>query len=112
MKIICLSLITNKVIITGDEGEAASHEEVLEAVANRTTQIQTLVQSIIATVGKPNGLIQTLPPLPDVDLEVPVSNKTKTNHVRIAGVPIHCIGMGIGYGALATIAATLLLKRK
>jgi len=47
MKILCLSVITNKVIIEGDEGPAASHQEVLDAVNKCAQQIQSLIVDII-----------------------------------------------------------------
>jgi len=74
MKVICLSLITNKVIISGDEGEAASHEEVLQAVSARTVQVQSLVQKIVESLGKDGGILQNMPDLPPVSLNVPDMN--------------------------------------
>merc|ERR1719198_2173494 len=47
MKIIGLSLITNKVVMPGDDGPAASHQEVLEETAKRATQMQALVKQIV-----------------------------------------------------------------
>jgi purine-nucleoside phosphorylase len=69
MKILCLSLITNKVIMEGHEGPVASHQEVLEAVGKRATQMQDLVKQIVKVLNR-----QILPDLPDltpVDLTVP-----------------------------------------
>lgn len=69
MKVLGLSLITNKVIIEGDEGPAASHAEVLEAVGKRANQMQGLVQQIVKILNQ--DIIPGLPDLPPVNLEVP-----------------------------------------
>jgi hypothetical protein len=51
MQTLCLSLITNKVVMEGDEGAPiATHAEVLEAVETRSVQMQTLVRQIVATL--------------------------------------------------------------
>jgi len=47
MKVLCLSLVTNQVRLPGDVGEAASHEEVLETVNERSTQIEELVTKVL-----------------------------------------------------------------
>jgi purine-nucleoside phosphorylase len=53
MQVLCLSLITNKAIMEGDEGlPVASHAEVLEAVGKRSIQMQTLVKGIIKVLQK------------------------------------------------------------
>ena len=71
MKVICLSLITNKVIMTGDEGEAASHEEVLKAVSVRTNQMQSIVGQIVSVLTKDDkAFLNMLPKLPEVSLSV------------------------------------------
>jgi hypothetical protein len=67
MQVLCLSLITNKVIMEGDEGRpVASHAEVLEAVAKRSVQMQELVKNIIKALAK--EVLPNLPDLPTVDL--------------------------------------------
>lgn len=69
IKTLCLSLITNQVVMTGDEGApVASHAEVLEAVAQRSVQMQTLVQQIVATIKI--EYLPKLPPLKQVSLLV------------------------------------------
>lgn len=69
MKTLCLSLITNKVIMTGDEGAPiATHAEVLEAVATRSTQMQNLVHRIVAILQ--TDFLPTLTTLPIVSLVV------------------------------------------
>lgn len=52
MKVLGLSLITNKVILPGDSGPVASHEEVLDTVKMRGAQIQELVKNVISKLGK------------------------------------------------------------
>ena len=47
MKVLGLSLITNKVVMPGDTGPAASHEEVIEAVDKRSHQMQAFVKKIV-----------------------------------------------------------------
>ena len=67
MQVLCLSLITNKAIMEGDEGRpVASHAEVLEAVAKRSVQMQTLVKGIIKSLQK--EVIPNLANLPAVNL--------------------------------------------
>jgi len=59
MAVLCLSLITNKVVFLGDEeredgdgGKHANHEEVLEAVNKRGEQMVKLVKEVIVRCGK------------------------------------------------------------
>jgi hypothetical protein len=55
MAVLCLSLITNKVVLYDDpEGkvEHANHEEVLAAVAGRGAQLVQLVSEVVKRVGK------------------------------------------------------------
>lgn len=52
MAVLGLSLITNKVRLPGDTGEPASHEEVLETVQERSTQIEKLVRTVIGKLDK------------------------------------------------------------
>jgi len=66
MKVIGLSLITNKVVMPGDKGPAASHEEVLEETAKRAEQMQALVRQIVSFVGE--DMLPGLPDLPQIDL--------------------------------------------
>ena len=70
MKVLCLSLITNKVIMEGHEGPVASHQEVLEAVEKRSTQVQALVKQIVAVLKR--KILPELPDLITVDLTVPI----------------------------------------
>jgi purine-nucleoside phosphorylase len=67
MKALCLSLITNEVVMTGDVGAPiATHAEVLVAVAERSVQMQTLVQQIVARIRV--DYLPKLPPLRQVSL--------------------------------------------
>jgi purine-nucleoside phosphorylase len=89
MKALCLSLITNKVVMTGDEGSpVATHAEVLEAVAKRSVQMQNFVQQIVRTLK--TEVLPELPLLPKVSLQVP-KHLTVTQNEKsfMAGM---CIG--------------------
>ena len=71
LQTLCLSLITNQVVMTGDEGApVASHAEVLEAVEKRSAQMQTLVKAIVAQIRR--DVLPRLPPLKAVSLMVPL----------------------------------------
>lgn len=107
MKVLCLSLITNRVIIDGDEGPAASHAEVLEAVGKRSVQMQTLVKEIIKiwsvdTLGK-------LPDLPPVALESALVQHSKKKQMKM---PIEALVLGaMCFAAGAVLSRTLALRR-
>jgi purine-nucleoside phosphorylase len=62
MKVLCLSLVTNKAVVDGDEGPAASHQEVLEAVAERSEQMQNFVQQILRVLDQ-DGYLAKIPDL-------------------------------------------------
>ena len=71
LQTLCLSLITNQVVMTGDEGAPiATHAEVLEAVEKRSAQMITLVKTIVSTIKK--EVLPKLPPLKKVSLIVPL----------------------------------------
>ena len=68
------SRITNKVVMAGDEdetdhGPVANHEEVLDAVNQRASDMQELVKKTVEIIGK--EILPTLPDLPLVSLDVP-----------------------------------------
>jgi purine-nucleoside phosphorylase len=113
MKTLCLSLITNQVVMTGDEGApVASHAEVLEAVAERSGQMQKLVQQIVATMNI--EFLPTLPPLRKVSLLISDELKRNFDYDRstkkygvhtsnsfstlLSGCTL--VGVGIGIGLL------------
>jgi hypothetical protein len=101
MKVICLSLITNKVVVHGDEGPPASHEEVLEAVTTRSVQIQGLVKEIVKSL-KNSGTLDAMPDLPYIDLSTDSNIKKKAcmcPYTFVKNTPLHCWMMG--FGALA-----------
>ncbi|RLN88654.1 hypothetical protein BBJ28_00017674 [Nothophytophthora sp. Chile5] len=56
LKVVGLSLITNKVLYPGEEGAAASHDEVLEAVQATQNDIETYVRDLIASIGSQHHL--------------------------------------------------------
>lgn len=108
MKVLCLSLITNKVIMAGDEGSpVATHAEVLDAVEKRSLQMQTLVREIVARAK--TEVLHKLPPLRHVSLAV--TENTEINQQRRAKVSsrdtlllqtvlvtcaIFCMGLAVG----------------
>mmetsp|Transcript_38055 Transcript_38055/g.53617 ORF Transcript_38055/g.53617 Transcript_38055/m.53617 type:complete len:342 (+) Transcript_38055:175-1200(+) len=69
IRVLCLSLITNKVIMNEDDGPAASHEEVLEAVEKRAIQMQTLAKEIVSILKK--DILPKYSDLTPVSLHVP-----------------------------------------
>jgi hypothetical protein len=86
MQTLCLSLITNKVVMEGDEGAPiATHAEVLEAVEKRSVQMQTLVRQIVATLRK--EVLSKAPPLRKISTLVPdeylVENKDNRTPVQL-----------------------------
>jgi purine-nucleoside phosphorylase len=78
IKVLCLSLVTNKVIMPSLGNEqmnnttsqpVASHAEVLEATAKRTLDLQALVKQIIINIQK--DYLPTLPALEPISLTIP-----------------------------------------
>merc|ERR1719331_1804440 len=67
MKIVGLSLITNKVVMPGDKGPAASHAEVLEETGKRAEQMQSLVKQIVHEL---KDDLDAMDDLPKIDLSV------------------------------------------
>jgi Phosphorylase superfamily len=68
MQVLCLSLITNKVVMEGDEGvPVANHAEVLEAVGKRSVQMQGLVKKVIEVLKR--DLLPKIPELSPVNLK-------------------------------------------
>ena len=102
MKVLCLSLITNKVVMEGDEGAAvANHEEVLMAVQERSLQLQAFVKKIVEIMKK--EMLPTLPPLKQVSLlsedsipRAPTERSTLALQSAVVGVSIFSLGMYIG----------------
>jgi len=67
MKIVGLSLLTNKVVMPGDKGPAASHAEVLEETGKRAEQMQSLVKQIVHEL---KDDLDAMDDLPKIDLSV------------------------------------------
>jgi purine-nucleoside phosphorylase len=63
MKVIGLSLITNKVVMPGDSGPAANHKEVLEVAEQRANDMQALVKEIVNQLKSKLEQIEALPPI-------------------------------------------------
>jgi len=74
MKVIGFSLVTNKVVMPGDSGPAASHEEVLEAVGQRAKQMQELVKRIVENL---QDELKAMPALSEINLSVKKIPKPK-----------------------------------
>lgn len=100
MKVIVLSLITNKVVMPGDDGPAASHQEVLEAVEQRATQMQDLVKQVVHDL---QFELPEMPDLPEIDLaEAPGVHSDRT---LWAASPLLVAALcGLAVGALASRA--------
>ncbi|GMI30067.1 hypothetical protein TrCOL_g3451 [Triparma columacea] len=98
MQVLCLSLITNKVMMKGDKGPHASHEEVLEAVNARTVQIQALVKEVVKISRK---YMEGKPELPTIKL--PEGGKYS------GGLLGHAV-KAVGVGALVAAAAVGVAK--
>ena len=107
MQILCLSLITNKVIMAGDEDESdhgavANHEEVLEAVEKRAKEVQALVKKTVEIIGR--DILPSLPQLPKVSLETPMTNAPSS--AAFTGIVNHS-GALWGAGVILLAAGTL-----
>jgi len=113
MKVICLSLITNKVIMPGDEATpAASHQEVLDSVNLRSKQIMSLVQELIHRM---KDYLADLPQFTPINLDLALQDQQTdqcSSTCRVFGIPLHCIYMSAGLVALASIATASLIKKK
>lgn len=113
MKVICLSLVTNKVIVDGTEGPPASHEEVLEAVELRSKQLQDLVKTFVQILDE-SKYLQELPKLKEISLDVTDFEDEKKvcmfrcPHMKCS-IPLHCLIMGAGVLALGAVLGN---KRK
>jgi purine-nucleoside phosphorylase len=82
MAVLCLSLITNKVVLYDDPSgkvEHANHEEVLAAVAGRGAQLVELVKEVVNKVGK--EYLCDKPALSPICLEIESRVMTETAEV-------------------------------
>lgn len=88
IQVLCLSLVTNKVIMEGHEGPVASHAEVLEAVEKRALQMQTLAKQIVAVLDR--KVLKELPDLAPVNLVLKVEKKSfsvdRSTLISVAGL--------------------------
>jgi purine-nucleoside phosphorylase len=118
MKVLCLSVITNKVVIT-DGQEAANHEEVLAAVNQCSQQIQTLITDIIVNS---NSYLQSLPDLPtilpNVEDEVSGTNSSactspsSSDRKKHFGIPFHCLFMSTCMLTIGASMAVIMLRKR
>jgi len=65
MKVIGLALVTNKVVMPGEHGPAASHQEVLEMVDKRSYEMRALVARVVQEL---KSELKSIPALPEIDL--------------------------------------------
>lgn len=108
MKVLCLSLVTNVVIMEGDEGPVASHAEVLEAVANRSLQMQSLVKQIIKVMSA--DILGSVPDLPPVDLHHAHVQHQRLSHIKETLISYESLALGSLCFAAGTLLATALLS--
>ena len=111
LKVICLSMITKKVVVSGDEGPPASHEEVLEAVPTRSVQIQGLVKDIVKSLNE-DGVLDAMPDLACIDLEAYSVDRVKKlrkmcpcPYTLVTGIPLRYYIMGCGSIALGALVS-------
>lgn len=108
MKVLCLSLVTNSVIMEGSEGPAASHQEVLEAVAQRSEQMQNFVKQIIQVLDQ-EGYLRKIPDLAPIDLEQACLQYQKIRRSEETWISSESLALGAICFAAGTIVATALL---
>jgi len=111
MQTLCLSLITNKVVMAGDEGApVASHAEVLEAVQQRSLQMQTLVKQIVSTIRE--EVLPKLPPLQKISTLVPDSYRQKepTEYEKAWLDGMRLAGAAAAVAAIATAVSVGVLR--
>ncbi len=110
MKVVCLSLITNKVVIQGDEGPPASHEEVLDAVNTRSEQVQALVKEIVKELST-SGVLEELPDMSEISQDITREKKrsswTFCPYTLLTSIPLHWT---MGFAGIA-LGATMCKKK-
>jgi len=97
MKVIGLSLITNKVLLPGDTGVAPSHAEVLEVADRRAEQMQGLVKEIVNQL-KPS--LKLMNDLPKIDLSPPAQAGKDAHRQRMDNRLLSIIALGVASAAL------------
>lgn len=116
MQILCLSLITNKVVMAGDEDESdhgavANHQEVLDAVQKRAEQIQALVKKTVEIIGK--EVLPQLPDLPKVSLDTPAPLPLRKGYESSSGTSMAShMGMGAMLVAAGAIIGVAISRQK
>lgn len=100
MKVLCLSLVTNKVVVDGSEGPPASHQEVLEAVELRSKQLQELVKTFVKLLDD-SMYLQKMDELKPISLNISHLEETKKKCIWSCpaffhDIPVHCVIMGVG----------------
>jgi hypothetical protein len=113
MQVLCLSLVTNKAIMEGDEGRpVASHAEVLEAVGERSIQMQTLVKEIIKVFSRES--LGKIPDLPPVSLHRANAHYKKLQSIKETMISYESLAFGavcLATGALLTTLFSSFARR-
>eukprot|EP00977_Amphora_coffeiformis_P007175 scaffold1564_cov174-Amphora_coffeaeformis.AAC.13 len=96
MKVLGLSLVTNKVVMPGDMGPAASHEEVIEAVDKRSQQMQAFVKKIVEILK--SDVLPNTPRPKQINLTVPKASIVEKISLQtiVLGVAALAAGFMIG----------------
>jgi len=110
MKVLCLSLITNGVVMDGYEGPVASHAEVLEAVGKRSVQMQMFVKEIIRVMS--TDLLGSLPDLPPVALHHARMQHLRMNQIKETLVSYESLAFGALCFAAGSLLSTVLLTSR
>ncbi|GMI55461.1 hypothetical protein ScalyP_jg3444 [Parmales sp. scaly parma] len=107
IQVLVMSLVTNKVVMPGDDGPAANHLEVLDAVNMRGDQIQKLVKETVANLSKKGGWLENRADLAVIDLSKKWKGGGGEGGGGMHGVPVKCAA----YGVLIASAAFYLWAR-
>lgn len=89
----------------GDEGPVATHAEVLEAVEQRSVQMQALVKGIIKVLASDN-LLAKIPDLPPVSLHNGKFKKAPTI-VESSGLTLETLSFGVACLATGILVGSL-----
>lgn len=108
IKVLCLSLVTNVVIMEGDEGPVASHAEVLEAVGKRSVQMQELVKRIIKVLDR--DYLKDIPDLPPVALHHARMHYQRLNQIKETIISYESLAFGALCFAAGSLLTTALLN--
>jgi hypothetical protein len=114
MKVLCLSLVTNKVVFNADETNHASHAEVLEAVEASGRYVESIVKEI-SKAEILGDYLRKVPPStykPKASAAVTVESKENKSDGACEKKCSHCsdctTGVVLGV-ALAAVAAGLFI---